>query len=54
MDEAGRAYVAGLSRCLEGLEDPRVVGRCDHLLFDIVAITLLAVMCGAEDWPDIE
>jgi predicted transposase YbfD/YdcC len=39
---------------LEGLEDPRVVPRCDHRLFDIVAMTLLAVMCGAEDWPDIE
>lgn len=53
MDE-GREYAEGLRRCLEGLEDPRVVPRCDHLLFDIVAITLLAVMCGAEDWPDIE
>lgn len=54
MDEAGRAYAQGLERCLEGLEDPRVVPRCDHRLFDIVATTLLAVMCGAEDWPDIE
>ena len=54
MDEAGRDYAQGLLRCLEGLDDPRVVGRCDHLLFDIVAITLLAVMCGAEDWPDIK
>jgi len=54
MDEAGRAYAEGLGRCLEGLEDPRVVPRCDHLLLDVVSITLLAVMCGAEDWPDIE
>lgn len=54
MDEAGREYAAGLARCLTGLDDPRVVPRCDHSLFDIVAITLLAVMCGAEDWPDIE
>lgn len=54
MDEAGRKYAEGLRQCLTGLEDPRVVPRCDHLLFDIVAITLLAVMCGAEDWPDIE
>jgi predicted transposase YbfD/YdcC len=36
------------------LKDPRVQGRCDHLLIDILSITLLAVMCGAEDWPEIE
>ena len=54
MYEAGHAYAEGLVRCLEGLKDPRVVGRCDHRLFDIVATTLLAVMSGAEDWPDIE
>ena len=54
MDVAGRAYAEGLERCLEGLEDPRVVPRCDHRLFDIVAMTILAMLCGAEDWPDIE
>ena len=40
--------------CFGDLKDPRVVGRCDHVLLDIVSITLLAVMSGAEDWPDIE
>jgi predicted transposase YbfD/YdcC len=54
MDDAGREFVDGLRTCFEGLNDPRVVGRCDHLLLDIVAIAILAVMCGAEDWPDIE
>ena len=54
MDEAGREYAEGLRQCLVELEDPRVVGRCDHTLFDIIAVSLLAVMCGAEDWPDIE
>lgn len=47
-------FVAGLNSYFEGLKDPRVVGRCDHLLSDIVAISLLAVLCGAEDFPDIE
>lgn len=47
-------FVAGLNSCFEDLEDPRVVGRCDHLLSDIVALSLLAVLCGAEDFPDIE
>lgn len=48
------AYVAGLSTCFHDLKDPRVVGRCDHLLSDIVAVSLLAVLCGAEDFPEIE
>ena len=25
-----------------------------HLLFDIVAIAVLAVMCGADSWTDLE
>jgi predicted transposase YbfD/YdcC len=54
MEAAEREFVAGLERCFSELHDPRVQGRCDHLLIDILAITLLAVMCGAEDWPDIE
>jgi predicted transposase YbfD/YdcC len=54
MEAVGKRFVVGLERCFAGLHDPRVQGRCDHLLIDIVAIGLLAVMCGAEDWPDIE
>lgn len=54
MDDAAREFADGLRECFADLKDPRVVGRCDHLLLDIVAITLLAVMCGAEDWPDVE
>ena len=54
MDADGKEFVAGLQKCFAELRDPRVQGRCDHLLIDILSITLLAVMCGAEDWPDIE
>jgi len=54
MDGAERELLEGLRRCFADLEDPRVVGRCDHRLLDVVAIALLAVLCGAEDWPDIE
>jgi len=54
MDDVGREFVEGLRVCFGDLKDPRVVGRCDHVLLDIVSITLLAVMSGAEDWPDIE
>lgn len=36
------------------LEDPRVVGRCDHALLDILTVALLAVVGGADDFADIE
>ena len=54
MDDAAWEFVEGLRECFDDLQDPRVVGRCDHLLLDIIAITLWGVMCGAEDWPDVE
>ncbi len=54
MDDAAGEFLDGLKACFADLSDPRVVGRCDHLLLDIVALTILAVLCGAEDWPDIE
>jgi predicted transposase YbfD/YdcC len=54
MEAVEKRFVAGIEGCFAELHDPRVQGRCDHLPIDILAITLLAVMCGAEDWPDIE
>ena len=40
--------------CFAELKDPRVIGRCDHRLIDILSIAILAVFCGADDWPEIE
>lgn len=37
-----------------GLEDPRVERTKDHLLSDIIFITIAAVVSGAESWYDIE
>lgn len=37
-----------------GIHDPRVTGRTDHDLEDIVVLALCAVMAGAEGWDDIE
>ena len=54
MDGDGTAFVAGLRTCFAELHDPRVQERCDHTLLDIVAIALLASMCGADDWPEVE
>lgn len=37
-----------------GLNDPRVERTKDHLLIDIIFITIAAVISGAESWYDIE
>lgn len=36
------------------LPDPRVEGRCDHKLIDIIVIAVCAVIAGAETWVDVE
>lgn len=38
----------------QDLPDPRVEGRCDHKLIDILVITVCAVIAGAESWVDVE
>jgi len=35
------------------LEDPRVLGRCNHSLFDIAVLTLCGVIAGCEGWESI-
>lgn len=37
----------------ESVPDPRVRGRSDHLLLDIITIAILALICGADGWDDI-
>jgi predicted transposase YbfD/YdcC len=54
MEGDAQGFVAGLQTCFAEVHDPRVQGRCAHLLLDILAIAILAVLCGAEDWPDLE
>ena len=34
--------------------DPRVDRTKEHKLIDIIAIAIYAVICGAENWVDIE
>jgi predicted transposase YbfD/YdcC len=53
MDDANEV-VEGIRKCLEKVRDPRVVGRCHHLLIDILTIAILSVICGADDWTDME
>lgn len=43
-----------LEDCFGDLPDPRVVGRCDHLLIDIIMVAVCGVLCGAENWSEVE
>lgn len=54
MDGTAREFLETLTICFAELEDPRVQASCDHQLLDILAITILAVTCGADDWTDLE
>ncbi len=62
MDVDAQGFVDGLKGCFADLKDPRNVADLkdprneksrDHLLFDIVAIAVLSVACGADDWCDM-
>src|SRR5262249_16001188 len=46
--------LASLEACFGDLPDPRVVGRCDHLLIDIIMVAGCAVLCGAGSWSEVE
>ncbi len=37
----------------EDLPDPRVTGRCEHELVDVIVISILAVICDSNGWEDI-
>lgn len=36
------------------LSDPRIQGRVEHRLIDIIIIAICAVICGANSWSEIE
>ena len=45
---------SGLEECFRDLPDPRVPGRCDHKLIDLIMVAVCAVICGAESWTGVE
>lgn len=45
---------SSLEACFGDLPDPRVKGRCDHKLIDIIIIAICGVLCGADSWVGIE
>jgi predicted transposase YbfD/YdcC len=45
---------SGIKRHFEGVEDPRTGNAKEHLLIDIIVIAIMAVICGADSWVEIE
>lgn len=46
--------LVSLEECFGDMTDPRVVGRCDHVLVEIVLMAVCAVLCGADNWSEVE
>jgi hypothetical protein len=46
--------IASLSKHFENLTAPRAEHGIDHLLIDLIIITICAVICGANNWVEIE
>jgi hypothetical protein len=45
---------ASLGKHFEGLTDPRSGNAKAHIFLEILIIALLAVICGADGWSDVE
>lgn len=46
--------VEGLYKHFSAIDDPRVERTKRHSLLDIITIAICAVICGADDWVEIE
>jgi hypothetical protein len=49
-----KSSLVSLKSHFSDLHDPRAPHNIEHLLIDILLITICAVICGAESWVDIE
>lgn len=49
-----KGFLGALAASFQNLSDPRVDRTKHHLLIDIVAIAICAVLCGAEGWTEVE
>jgi len=43
-----------IEACFGDIPDPRVQGRCDHKLIDIIIIAICGIITGAEGWVEVE
>ena len=50
---AATTRVSLIRKHFRSLKDPRVVGRTQHRLIDIIVMALCGVIANCDDWPDI-
>lgn len=46
--------IASIEACFGDIYDPRVEGRCDYPLLEVITIAICATLAGAEGWTDME
>lgn len=46
--------IGSIAAAFAGLEDPRIERKKLHKLLDIIVIAICGVICGADDWANIE
>jgi predicted transposase YbfD/YdcC len=46
--------LASIAACFEDIDDPRVQGRCDYPLIEIITIAICAAVAGADTWVGVE
>lgn len=51
---SSRASLGSIGEHFGGLHDPRVGRAKRHELLDIVVITICGVICGVDNWVNIE
>jgi len=46
--------LASIEACFGAIDDPRVQGRCDYPLIEIITVAICAVVAGADSWTEVE
>ncbi len=46
--------LASIENCFGDIHDPRVQGRCDYPLLEVITIAICAVIAGADSWTQVE
>src|SRR5947209_18636826 len=50
---AATTSVGSIKKHFRSLKDPRVVGRSQHLLVDIIVLAICGVIANCDNWADI-
>ncbi len=50
---AATTRVGSIHKHFRSLKDPRVVGRTQHRLIDLIVLAICGVIANCDDWPDI-